>query len=66
MTACGGGTKRSSGTKPGFAARLFPSLGDVAFLFPLVLLFGRLPGTKMLLSDGDTGWHVRTDRKSVV
>lgn len=60
MTACTGQTDRGRETKPNFAARLLPSLGDVAFLFPLVLLFGRLSGTKMLLGDGDTGWHVRT------
>lgn len=40
--------------------RLFPSLTDVAFLLPLVLLFGRLDGVKTMLGDGDTGWHVRT------
>jgi hypothetical protein len=40
--------------------RLLPSLTDVAFILPLVLLFGRLDGVKTLLGDGDTGWHVRT------
>jgi len=39
--------------------RLMPSLTDVAFLLPLILLFGGLRGVRTLLSDGDTGWHVR-------
>jgi hypothetical protein len=44
---------------PRFAACL-PSLTDVAFLMPIVFLFGRLDGARTLLMDGDTGWHVRT------
>lgn len=40
--------------------RLMPSLTDVAFLLPLVFLFGRMKGVETLLSDGDTGWHLRT------
>lgn len=39
--------------------RLFPSLTDVAFLSPLLLLFLRLDGVKTMLGDGDTGWHIR-------
>jgi len=39
---------------------LFPSLTDVAFLLPIVFLFGRMQGTADLLADGDTGWHLRT------
>ena len=39
--------------------RVFPSLTDVAFLAPLLLLFARLDGVKTLLGDGDTGWHIR-------
>src|SRR5579862_9280509 len=39
--------------------RLMPSLTDVAFLLPLILLFGGLRGVRTLLSDGDTGWHIR-------
>jgi len=40
--------------------RLFPSLTDLVFLLPAFLLLVILPGTKTLLSDGDTGWHIRT------
>ncbi|MGH9652343.1 MAG: hypothetical protein ACRD6B_02640 [Bryobacteraceae bacterium] len=40
--------------------RLFPSLTDFAFLFPLAIIFGFLKGSGMLFSDGDTGWHIRT------
>src|SRR5436190_15823818 len=37
-----------------------PSLADVAFVMPIVFLFGRLDGARTLLIDGDTGWHIRT------
>ncbi|MBV9760429.1 MAG: hypothetical protein JO340_07695 [Acidobacteriaceae bacterium] len=40
--------------------RLFPSLIDFAFILPAFLLFAFLSGTKRLLTDGDTGWHIRT------
>lgn len=40
--------------------RFLPSLTDFAFLAPLVLLFSLMNGTKTLLADGDTGWHIRT------
>lgn len=40
--------------------RLLPSLTDFAFILPLFLLFGMLTGATQLLSDGDTGWHIRT------
>jgi hypothetical protein len=40
--------------------RLMPSLTDLAFLLPVLLLFNNLSGTKVLFSDGDTGWHIRT------
>ncbi|MBV8897938.1 MAG: hypothetical protein JO051_15605 [Acidobacteriaceae bacterium] len=40
--------------------RLLPSLTDFAFVLPLFLLFGMLSGPTRLLSDGDTGWHIRT------
>lgn len=40
--------------------RFFPSLNDVAFVLPLVMLFGFMQGSKVLLGDGDTGWHIRT------
>ncbi len=43
-----------------FAIRLLPSLGDFAFLMPMVFLFVRMEGLKTLLGDCDTGWHIRT------
>jgi hypothetical protein len=46
-------------TKPNPIIRLLPSLTDVAFLLPLILLFGGLRGVRTLLGDGDTGWHIR-------
>ncbi|MBV9613260.1 MAG: hypothetical protein JO091_12365 [Acidobacteriaceae bacterium] len=39
---------------------LLPSLTDFAFLLPFFLLFALLRGGELLLSDGDTGWHIRT------
>jgi len=46
--------------KTPFAARLLPSLTDLAFLMPLFFIFVKLTGTHILLGDGDTGWHIRT------
>src|ERR1051325_7281137 len=43
-----------------FVVKLLPSLTDFAFLMPIVFLFGRMEGVKTLLSDCDTGWHIRT------
>ena len=43
-----------------FAVKLLPSLTDMAFLMPLVFVFGRMEGIKTLLGDCDTGWHIRT------
>lgn len=43
-----------------FAVKLLPSMTDFAFLVPLAFLFGRMEGVKTLLSDCDTGWHIRT------
>src|ERR1035441_9051791 len=40
--------------------KFLPSLADFAFLMPLLWLFGRMDGTKTLLGDCDTGWHIRT------
>lgn len=37
-----------------------PSLTDFAFVLPPFLLFFILQGTQHLLSDGDTGWQIRT------
>jgi hypothetical protein len=42
------------------AVKFLPSLADFAFLMPIVYLFGRMDGTKTLLGDCDTGWHIRT------
>ena len=46
-------------TKPNPFLRVMPSLTDVAFLLPLILLFGGLLGVRNMLGDGDTGWHIR-------
>jgi len=43
-----------------FAVKCLPSLTDFAFLLPIAFLFGRMDGVQTLLSDGDTGWHIRT------
>ena len=43
-----------------FAIKWLPSMADFAFLMPIVFLFGRMEGVKTLLSDCDTGWHIRT------
>src|SRR5258706_15690714 len=47
-------------TKPNPILRLLPSMTDVAFLLPVMFLFGGLNGARTMLGDGDTGWHVRT------
>src|ERR1035441_8044883 len=39
---------------------LVPSLLDVFFLALLVAAFAHPDGLRSLLSDGDTGWHLRT------
>ena len=46
-------------TKTNPILRLMPSFADVAFLLPLILLFGGLQGVRNMLGDGDTGWHIR-------
>ncbi|MEK7409277.1 MAG: hypothetical protein AAB225_29795 [Acidobacteriota bacterium] len=48
-----------SQARPNPVIRLLPSLTDVAFLMPVVFLFGKLTGARYLLGDGDTGWHIR-------
>jgi hypothetical protein len=40
--------------------KFLPSFTDFAFLMPIVFLFGRMGGLRVLLSDCDTGWHIRT------
>jgi hypothetical protein len=49
-----------TGVKPNPIVRLMPSLTDVAFLTPVLLLFSQMEGVRTLLADGDTGWHIRT------
>ncbi|MGA7409851.1 MAG: hypothetical protein WBW33_05160 [Bryobacteraceae bacterium] len=39
--------------------RLFPSLTDLAFLFPLYFLFAKIGGVRYLLRDADTGLQIR-------
>ena len=46
--------------RPPLILRLLPSMTDVAFVMPLVFLFGGMKGAQTLLGDGDTGWHLRT------
>jgi hypothetical protein len=50
----------TAASKPAFVARLLPSLTDLVFLMPAIIVFARLGGAKVLLGDGDTGWHLRT------
>jgi len=38
---------------------LMPSLSDVAFLIPILVLFWCTTGVGWLLTDSDTGWHIR-------
>ncbi len=47
-------------TRSQFAVKCLPSLTDFAFLMPAAFLFGRMDGVQTLLSDCDTGWHIRT------
>lgn len=46
--------------RPPRALRFFPSLSDVAFLMPLVMILSVPKGFNSLLGDGDTLWHIRT------
>ena len=39
--------------------RCFPSLTDLAFLTPAILLFCLMGGVASMLVDADTGWHIR-------
>ena len=47
-------------TKTSRAIRILPSMTDFAFLMPIVFVFAGMHGTRTLLGDGDTGWHIRT------
>jgi len=37
-----------------------PPLSDIAFLIPILVLFWCTTGVAWLLTDSDTGWHIRT------
>ena len=39
---------------------LVPSLSDLAFLMPMLVLFWCTTGVDWFLTDSDTGWHIRT------
>ena len=39
---------------------LIPSLSDLAFLIPILVLFWCTTGVGWLLTDSDTGWHIRS------
>jgi hypothetical protein len=43
-----------------FVLKALPSFTDFAFLMPIVYLFGSMGGSRSLLNDCDTGWHIRT------
>jgi hypothetical protein len=50
-----------SGQLPlGRCVSLVPSLSDLSFLMPLLVLFWCTAGVAWLLTDSDTGWHIRT------
>jgi hypothetical protein len=53
-------TSVAAAQKAPVIARFLPSLTDVAFVLPLLLLFLKLDGARALLGDGGTGWHIRT------
>lgn len=40
--------------------RRTPTLSDLAFLLPILVLFWSTTGVGWLLSDSDTAWHIRT------
>lgn len=41
-------------------APLTPTLSDLAFVLPILVLFWSTTGVGWLLTDSDTGWHIRT------
>ncbi len=51
--------ERNAGPPVSPVARFLPSLADVAFLVPIICIYVRWDGAMSLLSDGDTGWHIR-------
>ncbi len=44
----------------GTVSSWLPSLSDAAFLIPILVLFWCTTGVGWLLTDSDTGWHIRT------
>jgi hypothetical protein len=50
--------ERRSVSRASCLLHLFPSLTDVAFLLPVLLVL-RFGGLSFLLGDGDTGWHLK-------
>ena len=46
--------------RPERFAQLIPTLSDLAFLLPILVLFWSTTGVGWLLTDSDTGWHIRT------
>jgi len=45
---------------PQLRSSFLPSLSDLAFLIPILVLFWCTTGVGWLLTDSDTGWHIRT------
>src|SRR5712692_1025038 len=56
------GSQSLVGAAPSFQLHspFLPSLSDLAFLIPILVLFWCTTGVGWLLSDSDTGWHMRT------
>ncbi len=56
------GSQSLVGAAPSFQLHspFVPSLSDLAFLMPILVLFWCTTGVGWLLSDSDTGWHIRT------
>ena len=52
-------TKTDTGANQ-WVLRFLPSLTDLAFILPALMLFTGKNGSATLLADGDTGWHIRT------
>jgi hypothetical protein len=51
---------RSAAVAPAAQDWPLPSLSDAAFLIPILVLFWCTTGVGWLLTDSDTGWHIRT------
>jgi hypothetical protein len=49
-----------SETRPGQNSRWIPSLSEMVFVSVMAWLFLGASGPEALLTDGDTGWHIRT------